>query len=274
MRNQCVGCWAVSLLGPWLCSGAVVVHAVEIIAHRGASSDAPENTVASAKLGYEQGADAVECDIYLTKDGKLAVIHDPTTKRTTGVEGKVADMTLAELQALDAGKWKGGKFAGEKIPTLDELLAAVPNGKGLVIEVKCNDKVIPELKATLQRANKKAVQILLICFDAKTLQAIKKELPQHKALWLAGYEPDKKTGKLPLDLDARIERSKAAGFAGLNLSSGWPIDAAFVQKVHDAGLQLYVWTVDDAPLARRLAQAGVDGITTNRPGWLRKELGK
>ena len=251
-----------------------MLQAMEIIAHRGASHDAPENTVASAKLGYEQGADAVECDIYLTKDGKLAVIHDPTTKRTTGVEGKVAAMTLAELKALDAGSLKDKKFAGERIPTLEELLAVVPDGKALVIEVKCNDKVIPELKAALERANKKPEQVVLICFELRTLQALKKELPQHRALWLAGYEPDKKTGKLPLGLEEWLARCKAAGFAGLNLSSGWPIDAAFVKKVHDAGLKLYVWTVDDAALARRLAAAGVDGITTNRPGWLRKELEK
>src|SRR5688572_19130995 len=95
---------------------------VEFIGHRGASFDAPENTVAAIKLAWEQKADGAEFDVYLTKDGKVAVIHDATTKRTAGADLKVAGSTLTELRALDVGRWKGEKFTGEKIPTLDEML--------------------------------------------------------------------------------------------------------------------------------------------------------
>jgi len=102
---------------------------VEIVAHRGASFDAPENTVAAIKLAWEQKADASEFDVYLSKDGKIVVIHDATTKRTAGDDMKVALTNLDELRKLDVGKWKNAKFAGEKIPTLEEMLATVPSGK-------------------------------------------------------------------------------------------------------------------------------------------------
>src|SRR4051812_29882492 len=95
---------------------------VEVIGHRGASHDAPENTVASFEEAWRQKADAAELDMYLTKDGKLVVIHDANTKRTTGVDKKVVEQTLDELKKLDAGKWKAEKFAGEKLPTLAEML--------------------------------------------------------------------------------------------------------------------------------------------------------
>jgi len=251
-----------------------VSHALEIIAHRGASHDAPENTVAAATRGFAQGADAVECDIRLSKDGRIVVLHDDTTQRTTSVKGVVKEMTLAELRVLDAGRWKGTAFAGERIPTLDEMLAAVPAGKRLVIEIKCDAAVVPELQAALARVGRKPGEIQLIAFSDKTLQAAHRALPQHAALLLSGYEHDPESGKPPPDLDDLIRRGKAGGFDGLSLDARWPLDDAAVKKAHDAGLRLYVWTVDDAALARRLAAAGVDGITTNRPGWLREELAK
>ena len=102
---------------------------VEIVAHRGASYDAPENTVAAIKLAWEQKADAAEFDVFLSKDGKIVVMHDKDTKRIAGVDRKVVDQTLAELRKLDVGRWKDAKFAGEKMPTLDEMLATVPEGK-------------------------------------------------------------------------------------------------------------------------------------------------
>jgi len=124
--------------------------AVDIIGHRGASHDAPENTLAAFKLGWEQGADAVELDIWLTKDGKIVCLHDADTKRTTGVLKKVAESTLDELRTLDAGTWKDAKWRGEKLPTLTEALAAIPAGKRLVIEIKAGVEILPELARDLK----------------------------------------------------------------------------------------------------------------------------
>src|SRR5688572_13467983 len=97
--------------------------AVEIIAHRGASDDAPENSLSAMKLAWEQGADAIELDLWLSRDGKLIVFHDSNTKRIAGVERKISDYTLEEAAQLDVGKWKSPKFAGEKLPSLESILA-------------------------------------------------------------------------------------------------------------------------------------------------------
>ena len=117
-----------SLLASLLLSGANL-FAVEIIAHRGASYDAPENTLASMRLGWEQKADSNELDVYLSKDGQIVLLHDATTKRTAGKDKPVIEQTVEELRTLDAGSWKGTQWAGEKIPTLAETLQILPEGK-------------------------------------------------------------------------------------------------------------------------------------------------
>src|SRR3954447_14069494 len=115
------------LHSPFLSYAAVI----EIIGHRGASHDAPENTLASFRLGWAQGADANELDIRLTRDAQVVVFHDVTTRRITGLDLPVAAQTLAQLQALDAGGWKDAAWAGEKIPALADVFATVPEGKRL-----------------------------------------------------------------------------------------------------------------------------------------------
>jgi glycerophosphoryl diester phosphodiesterase len=248
-------------------------RAVDIVGHRGASADAPENTVSSWKLGYAQGADACELDIHLTKDGKIIVSHDPSTKRTAGVDKKIAETNFDELRKLDVGKW--GKWAGkgftEKLPTLDEALALVPPGKRFLIEIKTHAEIMPALEEVIRRTPLKPEQTVFISFQYDAIEAAKKAFPDRQAYWLADYKQDKKTGKFP-DLDELITKAKAAKLDGLDLSFKFPLDAAAVKKIHDAGLQCHVWTVDDPAKARELAKAGVDSITTNRPGALRKEL--
>ena len=247
------------------------LDAVEIIAHRGASYDAPENTVASLALGWQQQADADEIDVHLTKDGQIVVIHDADTKRITGTSGSVASRTLEELRSLDAGRWKGSRWKGEKLPTLGEALETVPDGKRMFIEIKCGRDILPILEDALRASGKKPEQLVLIGFDYATMAKARQRFPALAVYWLAGSAANKKTGKRP-DLETLIEKAKAARFDGLNLDFKFPIDSEFVAKVKAAGLKLYVWTVDDAAVAARLAAAGVQGITTNRPGWLRRQL--
>ena len=244
----------------------------EIVAHRGSSEEAPENTIASFRLGYEQ-ADACELDIHLSKDGQVVVMHDANTKRTASVDKPIAQQTLEELKALDAGKFKGEKFAGEKIPLLSEVLALIPEKKRLFIEIKCGSEVIPGLVAVIGDAKKTPEQTALIAFNLDTLRQAKQKLPRLKAYWLASAKADAKTGKPP-EVDALIQKAKDAGLDGLDLEGKFPIDADFVGKVHAAGLKLYTWTVNDAEAAKRQAAAGVDGITTDRPLKLRESLGR
>ena len=244
--------------------------AVEIIAHRGASYDAPENTVAAFQLAWQQNADGGELDIRLTSDHQIIVSHDENAKRTTGVDALIATRTLADLRTLDAGKWKGSQWIGERLPTLAEALATIPDGKCMFIEIKCGPEVLPPLEAALKASGKKPEQLVIIGFKLATVEQAKQMFPQSPVYWLASAA-DKKTKKAP-DLDGLIKQAKAAGLDGLDLSAKFPLDAQRVSQVHAAGLRLHVWTVDDPALAAQLAAAGVDGITTNRPGWLREQL--
>lgn len=248
------------------------MNAAEIVAHRGASYDAPENTAASARLAWEQGADAVEFDIRITTDGKIIAIHDKSTKRTTGVPGKAEEMSFEELRKLDAGSWKDASFAGEKLPTLEEMLATTPSGKRLFVEIKSDQRIVPVLKKSLEASGLKPEQIVLIAFDYETIKEAKRTMPQYEALWIVGYKPDPDTGRLPYELEEMIRMCKEAGLDGLDLNFQWPIDEEFVRKVHDARLKLCTWVVNDAEIARNQARWGVDGITTDRPGWIREQL--
>jgi glycerophosphoryl diester phosphodiesterase len=184
---------------------------VEWIAHRGASDQAPENTLAAFRLGWQQ-ADACELDIYLTKDGRIAVIHDATTKRTAGVDKPISQQTLDELQALDAGSWKGATYAGEKIPTLREVLELLPEKKRLFIEIKGGAEVLPELKRTLDAFPAKADRLAIIGFSYPTMVEAKKLLTGIPVCWLSSYKADK-SGRHP-EIDDLIAKCKAGGLDG------------------------------------------------------------
>jgi glycerophosphoryl diester phosphodiesterase len=241
---------------------------VEIIAHRGASYAAPENTLASARLAWTENADAIEFDVRLTADDQLAVIHDETTKRYGDVDLAVRRTSLAELQRLDVGRWKDAKYAGEKIPSLDEMLACVPAKKRVFIEVKGGPEAVPTLRRCLARSRVKPRQVVVIAFDFSTALAAKQVLPKYAVAWILDY--DSVARRLPFN--EIIGRCRDAGLDGLDLKADWPLDATGVQRIHAAGLKLYVWTVDDVAVARRWRDVGVDGVTTNRPGWLREQL--
>jgi glycerophosphoryl diester phosphodiesterase len=245
---------------------------VEIIAHRGASADAPENTLASVRLGWEQGADAVEVDVYLTRDGRLAVIHDKTTKRTAGLDKPVAEQTLAELQSLDAGSWKDARWTGERIPVLEDVLATVPDGKRLVVEIKDAAATVGELKRVFEASGKRPEQMAIISFELDVCAEAKRALPDHPVYYLAEFEQDKATQVWSPTVAELIEQAHQARVDGLDLSFKGPVDAALVKEARAAGLDVLVWTVDKPEDARRMVEAGVSGLTTNRPGALRKEL--
>ncbi|MGV3609271.1 MAG: glycerophosphodiester phosphodiesterase [Planctomycetaceae bacterium] len=256
-----------SLLAGSLVSGA---SAVEIVAHRGASADAPENTVVAMKLGFEQQAEAGELDVWISKEGRAVVIHDGDTKRVAGVAKKVADQTLEELQSLDVGKWKDAKFAGTRIPTLEEALATCPPGKRIFVEVKCGPSGVPEILRAIKASGLEPKQTAIISFNADVVAAAKKSRPDLQAYWIVGMQNEKKEVR---SLDELIATAQKIGADGLDLSDHPVLDAKAVQKVKEVKLGFYVWTVNDPAAAKRLVQIGVDGITTDRPGFLKQELG-
>jgi glycerophosphoryl diester phosphodiesterase len=239
---------------------------VAIVGHRGAAHDAPENTVMSAKLAWAQNADAVETDIRLTKDGQIIVSHDDTTYRINGCNTRISDMTFAEARALDAGLIKGGpRFAGQQMPTLDELIETIPAGKRLFVEVKTGTEIIPALGESLARTHARGDQIVLISFNLDVLRQAHAMWPEYSTLWLVSYDAHTSIEKV-------IAQAQEARVSGLDLSSAWPLDHAMVGQIKAANLQLHVWTVDGLTVAKIWADLGVDGITTNRAGWLRSQL--
>jgi glycerophosphoryl diester phosphodiesterase len=244
-------------------SKTVPVPAVEVIGHRGASYDAPENTIASANLAWKLGADAVECDIYLSKDNRIVISHDGNTGRTTGKKLEIKETLSDTLRKLDAGSFKDSKYKGEKIPFLEELIQTVPSGKELVVEVKCGSEVLDELQQTIAGYPKDR-KLVFIGFDFKTISDTKKAFPGYPCYWLCS-NPDL--------LQKNITLVKGAGLDGLSLSYNI-ITEAVVKQAADLGLELFSWTVDNPDEAKRLISLGVRGITTNRPGWLREQIYK
>jgi len=234
---------------------------VQIIAHRGASYLAPENTVASSKLAWELGADAVEVDIYMSKDNRIMCIHDSNTKRTSGHDHIVKDTHSEILRQLDVGLFKDPKYKGERIPFLEEIIVEVPKGKELVIELKCGIEALPFLKKIIKKHGRNR-SFSFIAFDFETIKATKKAFPHNSCYWLCS-NPDL--------LNKNIDLVPKAGLEGVSLHYNI-INEQVSRRVKDLNLELFTWTVDAPDEAKRLISSGVKGITTNRPGWLNDQI--
>lgn len=259
--------WVITLTGP------SVSIAQEIVAHRGASHDAPENTLASFRLAWEQGADAIEGDFYLTGDRRIVCLHDRNTSRNSGTELDVEQSTLAELKQLDVGSWKAGQFAGERIPTLAEVLALVPEGKCILLDIKSGPEIVPVLKRELEKADLKAGQTKVIAFDAEVISETRRLIPDIEAFWLTGFRQDEASGEWRPEIReilATLTRIQAHGLDCRAVPQ--VVDKSFVAAIRQAGFQLHVWTINDAELAQQFAQLGADSITTDRPAYLRNAL--
>lgn len=236
-----------------------------IIGHRGAAGEAPENTLRSFQLAFEQGADAIELDVHLSADGELVVIHDPTINRTTNGTGAVADLTLSELKRYDAGRWFDDQFAGEQIPTLLEVLQIVPKNSMVNIEIKAVTGGALEAKlVALLRRTGMMEQAVVSCFNHKVLKQLKEIAPEAKIglLYSANW------------VDHRI---CAQGF-GAPVFSLHPhyrmIDLDDVRLATEAGLKVYPFTMNDEASMRAFIQAGVSGIITDFPGKLHQLLSR
>jgi glycerophosphoryl diester phosphodiesterase len=245
---------------------------MEIIAHRGASYDAPENTLAAVNLAWEQGADAVEVDVHLSRDHHIMVIHDDNTRKTAGLRRRVADQTLAELKALDAGSWKGKQWRGERIPLLTEVLEALPDGKRLFIEVKCGAGFVKAFENIRGSWEAKSKRLVLIGFSLETMQAAKERFPEVEVCWIVEFKRSLKSGRWTPRQDDILKRASDTRMDGLDTGAKGPLTLDWLAQTKKADLSYYVWTVDKPERARELFQIGVNGVTTNRPGWLRDQL--
>lgn len=220
----------------------------KIIAHRGASAHAPENTMAAFQLALDQGADGIELDVMLTKDNRIAVIHDDTVNRTTNGSGRVRDMTLAELQALDAGE-------GEKIPSLDEVLDRY-GGRFLInIELKNYSSVLDSLPTEVAKVVKSSglIESLLISsFNPFNIARFRKQIPEAVL------------GLITQPNQAQHWMWRLFKYDALHPHFS-DVDQVLVSALHARNRQVNAWTVDEAEEIRRLASLNVDSIITNDP---------
>jgi glycerophosphoryl diester phosphodiesterase len=233
-----------------------------IIAHRGASAYAPENTMAAFELARRQGADMVELDVLPTADGRLAVFHDDTTERWDGRPRPVVGCSFAELQRLDIG--------GERVPALEEALAfAAESGMALNVELKAAG--IGERCAALLREFGVAEQVIVSSFVAAALQELRAAAPQVRRAYLMGtdtYRPDVRARELwPFFALHAVDAVAWHPYHDL------PAIEQVLPLVRRAGYQVNVWTVDDPGRMRAMAALGATGIITNRPDVAREALG-
>jgi glycerophosphoryl diester phosphodiesterase len=243
-----------------------------IIGHRGASREAPENTLESFRLAWKQGADGIEADFRLTADGRIVCMHDKITLRTTGVGLSIAGTTLKELHSLDAGRWKGAAWAGSLIPTLDEVLAAVPHGTWFFIEIKSGPEIITPLLKVLRASGLSPERIRLLSFNADLIAELKYRMPDWHTCWLYDYRHILLNHIWHPSRERILDTLQDSGAVGLASANRAFLDRDLVQKIKGLGKEIHVWTVDRLPAAERLCALGVDSIMTNRPGWLRLKL--
>ncbi len=241
-------------------------HRPLILAHRGASHWAPENTLAAFRLAAEMGADGVELDVQLCKDGEAVVIHNFTVDETTDGSGRVKDFTLAELQVLDAGGWYAAEFAGERIPALAQVLHELGPRLTLNIELKTmalsTDGLEVEVVRLIEDTNM-VHRVIVSSFNPVALWRVRR-LNRHIPTGLL-YAPD-----MPRHLRDRWLQPLAQPSA---LHPRWDmIDEQSVAAAHRQGLMVNPWTCDEPDTMRRLIGWRVDGIITERPDLLHNLL--
>lgn len=237
---------------------------IALIAHRGAADSAPENTLAAIGKALEGPAEFIEIDVHRTRDGQVVVMHDATVDRTTNGQGKIADLTLAELRQLDAGSWFDPGFRQEKVPTLEEVLALVNGKKKLLIEIKKGDDYyegIEEHTLELIRQHKAQNWTVIQSFYDEVLNKVWKSehaVTTHKLI--IGKVP-----WLPIYFDHRLRWGSLDKYyraAAINVNEHFAT-RAFIRHVHNKGFKTYVWTVDDPREINKVTGRGADGVISN-----------
>jgi glycerophosphoryl diester phosphodiesterase len=246
-----------------------------IVAHRGSSAQAPENSVPAFQLAWEQGADGIEADFQLTKDGHIVCFHDKDTKRLAGQQLAVADATLEELRQFDVGRiqpqaaeralrsWNGDQFKGVRIPTIAEVFATVPRGKKIFIEIKCGPEIIDPLLRELASSGLTHDQVIVIGFDSALLKSLKERDPKWQTAWLCSFE--KRANGKPRIAPAKVIKTLKEMNALALMSGGGDVGKDLLDTLRTAGIEHYVWTINDPKLAAAYRAQGADAIITDVP---------
>ena len=224
-----------------------------IIAHRGASAYAPENTLAAFDKALDLGAADVEFDVHFSADGQVVVIHDDTVDRTTNGSGAVAALTLAQLKSLDAGSWFAAQFSEERIPTLVELLERYKDRLHFHIEVKGRAEHLSEKTIDLVRDHGWLDSVTITSFQKERLEEARAYAPEIPAGWLA-----REVDESMIEQARRLRLAMICPHAGI-------LDGELVDRLHQKGFIVRVWGVGDEDVMRRVVEAGADGMTVDFP---------
>lgn len=243
---------------------------VLVVAHRGASGYAPENSLAAFELAWELGADAIEGDFRLTADGEIVCIHDITTEKLADKKINVEQSTLPQVLELELKNRHDPKYDSLKVPTLEQVLATVPDGKRIYIELKSDVRIVPPLIELLGASALDPNQIFIICFDEDVVRQLKSLVPQYQAAWLVNF---KKRGlRLEPNVDEVIKRAATIQCDGISVKAHPLLSLDFGKKVKAAGYSFHVWTVDQPDWAEEMLRRGAESITTNYPDRIRQHL--
>ncbi len=229
----------------------------KIIAHRGYSHKAPENTLAAFQKAIEVNADYFELDVQLSKDDSLMIMHDGTVDRTTNGTGAISSMTYQHLKDLDAGSWFSNEYANERIPTLSEALILAKNSTntiGVVIELKTSDTSVPKRIVQLIQKLGMENRVIVSGFSLSQLTLIKNE-----------------DSSIPVQLFAMVSRSHIDNIAAINgewVGSGGTITKDLIDYAHNKGVKFNAWTINSASQMLNLKEIGIDAITTDYPAVL------
>jgi glycerophosphoryl diester phosphodiesterase len=245
-----------------------------IIAHRGESFDAPENTLAAINLAWERGASAVEIDVHMTKDKQIVVIHDEDTARVSNRKMIIKKSFFKELKKLDTGSFKDEKWKGEHISSLQEVLKTVPDYGRLIIEIKSNSDLLDRLKIELAKSKLQNSQIEIIAFDSSILAKAKKIMPEYRMLWLLDLDYYLPWWLIWLSKNRLIKKAKKLNFDGVDVWAGKLLTKDFITAFKNSGLLVYTWTVNSPKKSEFLISQGIDGITTDRAAWITEQINK
>lgn len=241
-----------------------------IIAHRGESADHPENTRAAFAAAMAAKVDGIELDVRLSRDGVPLICHDDTLARFGGTTRSLRKLTASRIREVDIGSWKHARFAGERVPTLDETLAQC-RGVLLCVELKATGgrgrtayhrRLVRATVAAIAK-RRAAGRVCILCFDAGVLREVARVAPHLSRV--------RNCERLPRDLDRWLDEQPGLHAACFDQRI---LTRTVVDACHERGIRVFSWSANDAPTADRLRRLGVDAILSDRPGWLARHLRK
>jgi glycerophosphoryl diester phosphodiesterase len=258
IAGSLIGLAAAAMIGIWTLESIRLDDDVEIIAHRGASADAPENTLAAMRQAIDYATDWVEIDVQETSDDQVVVFHDSDFMKLANVNLKIWDATMSDLESIDIGSHKDPVFHAERVPTLAELLTVCKGKTKVVIELKYygHNKDLEQRVLNIVNGHEMSSDVMYMSLNIDAVNKMKE------------LDPDCRAGLLMSVLGTKIQDTNA-DFLAVNAMF---VNRSFIQRAHASGKEVYVWTINDAVTMSRMIGIGVDGLITDKPDLARRVL--